>query len=290
LSRYYYEALQFELRSGALGASIKVGEFNTLQDRTALRVDASRDEGRDLRGIFARIATKDGQIMVISAREGQFFANKENPDTVILRLTEGQIVQDGPGIKSPRVLTFATHDLPIDLPRIEQFRSRGDRDREYLLPELLRIGWSKDSTEAARYQSIASLNFRLVEVAMMFLLPLLAVALAVPPKRSSSALGVFLSIVMVVAYHKVNEYGQDISSLGRVDPTLALWGPFVLFAALIMTMFRQIAYVPGGQPIGGLETAFTKAARAGLRLFAARAPKVPMLNRVQAAEGGSGVA
>jgi lipopolysaccharide export system permease protein len=288
LSRYYYEQLQFDLRSGALGASIKVGEFNTLQDRTALRVDASRDDGRELRGIFARIATANGQVLVISAREGQFFANKENPDTVILRLTEGQIVQDGPGITSPRVLTFAMHDLPIDLPRIEQFRGRGERDREYFLPELLRIGWSKDSSSAARYQSIASLNFRLVEVAMMFLLPLLAVALAVPPKRSSSALGVFLSIVMVVAYHKVNEYGQDISSLGRVDPTLALWGPFVLFAALIATMFRQLAYVPGGQPIGGLESAFTKAARAVMRLFAARAPKVPLLSRLQAAEGGSG--
>lgn len=283
LSRYYYEQLQFDLRSGALGASIKVGEFNTLQDRTALRVDASRDEGRDLRGIFARIASKDGQVLVISAREGQFFANKENPDTVILRLSEGQIVQDGPGINSPRVLTFAIHDLPIDLPRIEQFRGRGERDREYLLPELLRIGWSKDSTLEARNQSIASLNYRLVEVAMMFLLPLLAVSLAVPPKRSSSALGVFVSIVMVVAYHKVNEYGQDIASLGRVDPTLALWGPFVLFAALILWMYRQLAYVPGGQPIGGLETGFAKISRAVMKLFAKRTPRA-------AAVGATGTA
>ncbi len=273
LSRYYYEQLQFDLRSGALGASIKVGEFNTLQDRTALRVDASRDEGRDLRGIFARIASKDGQVLVISAREGQFFANKENPDTVILRLSEGQIVQDGPGITSPRVLTFATHDLPIDLPKIEQFRSRGEIDREYFLPELLRIGWSKDASKLARAQSIANLNYRLVEVAMMFLLPLLAVALAVPPKRSSSALGVFLSIVMVVAYHKVNEYGQDVSSLGRVDPTLALWGPFVLFSALIVSMYWRLAYVPGGQPIGALETGFAKIARSVMKLFAARQPR-----------------
>ena len=33
LARYYYEQLDFELRSGALGASIKVGEFTTLQDK-----------------------------------------------------------------------------------------------------------------------------------------------------------------------------------------------------------------------------------------------------------------
>ncbi len=270
LSRYYYEQLQFDLQSGALGASIKVGEFTTLQGRTALRVEASRDEGRDLQGIFARIASAKGQILSISAREGRFFASKENPNTVILRLMDGQIVQDGPELKSPRVLAFATHDLPIDLPKIEQFRRRGDKDREYFLPELLQIGWNKSSSIEARNQSLASLNFRLVEVAMMFLLPLLAVALAVPPKRSSSALGVFISIVMVVAYHKVNEYGQDIASLGLVDPVLALWGPFVLFAALIMWLYWRLAYVPGGQPIGGLEAIFAKIAGAFKRMLAAR--------------------
>ena len=39
LARYYYEQLQFELHSGALGASIKVGEFTTLKDRMALRIE-----------------------------------------------------------------------------------------------------------------------------------------------------------------------------------------------------------------------------------------------------------
>ncbi len=270
ISRYYYEELQFQLRSGALGASIKVGEFNSLQDRTALRVESSRDQGRRLEGIFARIADEKGQTLVISAREGQFFAARENPDTVILRLTDGQIVQQSPTLPNPRVLTFVSHDLPIDLPKIEQFRQRGVRDQEYFLPELLRIGWSNQSTAQMRYKSVANLNYRLVEVAMMFLLPLLAVALAVPPKRSSSALGVFVSIVMVVAYHKVNEYGQDVSSLGHVDPTLALWGPFTAFALLIMAMYRQLAYVPGGQPIGGLDAAVAKTAKALVGLFAAR--------------------
>jgi lipopolysaccharide export system permease protein len=58
---------------------------------------------------------------------------------------------------------------------------------------------------------------------------------------------------MVVAYHKVNEYGQSVAALGRMDPLLALWGPFALFAVLIGWMYWRIAYVPGGQPIGALE-------------------------------------
>jgi len=84
---------------------------------------------------------------------------------------------------------------------------------------------------------------------------------------------VFVSIMMVVAYHKVNEYGQDVSSLGRIDPTLALWGPFVLFAALIVAMYWRLADVPGGQPIGALETGFAKITRAVMKLFAARRPR-----------------
>jgi lipopolysaccharide export system permease protein len=252
LSRYYYEQLQFDLRSGALGASIKVGEFTTLQDKLALRIEESREEGRQLIGIFARVASKEGQVLSISAREGRFLALKDNPDTIVLRLTDGQIVQDSPGQK-PRVLSFSRHDLPIDLPAVEQFRQRGGKEREYFLPELLRISWSDRASEKLRNESSASLNFRLVEVAMMLLLPLLAVALAIPPKRSTSALGLFLSIVMVVAYHKVNEYGAAVSALGRVSPIIALWVPFVLFAALILWMYWRVAYVPGGQPIGALE-------------------------------------
>lgn len=271
VSRYYYEQMEYELRSGALGASIKVGEFTTIADRMALRIEESEDDGRKLIGIFARVANAKGQVLSISAREGAFLATRDNPDTIILRLTEGTIIQDtGPkeGGATPRVLSFSRHDLPIDLPAMEKFRARGDATREYILPELLRIGWSRDAAPNERDASVASFNFRLVEIVMMFLMPLLAVALAIPPKRSTSALGVFVSIVMVVAYHKINQYGEDVASLGRLDPVLALWVPFVLFAALIIWMYYRVAYVPGGQAIGALETGFAKLSKRIRKLFA----------------------
>jgi lipopolysaccharide export system permease protein len=259
LSRYYYEQTEFQLRSGALGASIKVGEFTTLKDKMALRVEESRDGGRELVGIFARIANDKGQVLSISAREGQFLASAESRDTIVLRLVDGSILQEGKKT-APRVLSFSQHDLPIDLPKIEAFRARGGKEREYILPELLKIGWSDQVDENIRNPIQASFNYRLVEVVMMILLPLLAVALAIPPKRSSSALGVFLSIVMVVAYHKVNQYGEDVAALGRIDPVIALWGPFLIFAALILWMYYRVAYVPGGQAIGALESVFAKLA------------------------------
>jgi lipopolysaccharide export system permease protein len=254
---YYYDELQYQLRSGALGASIKVGEFTTLQDRMALRIEKSEDNGTRLIGIFARFADEKGQVLSISAREGRFLANKEDRDTIILHLEDGTIIQDVKG-STPRVLSFSQHDLPIDLPKIEQFRQRGGTDKEYILPELLRIGWAGDSSREVRNTTQANFNYRMVEVVMMLFLPLLAVALAIPPKRSTSSLGVFVSIVMVVAYHKINDYGQSVAALGRVSPTIALWGPFAIFALIILWMYYRVAFVPGAQAIGTLETAFAK--------------------------------
>lgn len=261
LARYSYEQLDFELRSGALGAAIRVGEFTTLEDRVALRIEESRDEGRQLIGIFARVANDKGQVLSISAREGRFLANSEDRNTIILRLSDGTIVQDMPG-ETPRVLSFSRHDLPIDLPQIESFRERGGEAREYLLPELFELGWKEDNVAASeRVAGQAAFSYRMVEVVMMLMLPLLAVALGIPPKRSTSALGVFVSIVLVVAYHKINQYAEDVAALGRIDPVLALWGPFVVFALLIAWMYYRVAFVPGGQAIGALEAGYAKAIR-----------------------------
>ncbi|ANU08773.1 LptF/LptG family permease [Paraurantiacibacter namhicola] len=274
LARYTYSELEYELQSGALGASIKVGEFVSLEDQIALRIEASEDEGRELRGIFVRLGASDGQVLSISAREGRFLANREDRNTIILRLADGTIIHDDPG-QVPRVLSFSQHDLPIDLPAIERFRERGqvgDR-REFILPELVRVGWADSTTEVERDATLANLNFRLVEVVMMFLLPLLAVALAIPPKRSTSALGVFVAIVMVVAYHKINQYGEGVAELGRVNPYLALWGPFVVFAGIIVWMYHQVAHVPGGQAIGALEAFYGKTAKRLGRLLKRGRPR-----------------
>lgn len=256
-ARYAYEELGFELRSGALGASIKVGEFTKLGDRMTMRIEESRNGGRELSGIFVRADSKDGSNVSVTAEQGRFMAT-DDPDTIILRLTNGTLVHNAPNYKTPRILSFSNHDLPIDLPRIEAFRSRGGKDREYTIPELVRLGGDATRPAQERLQSRANFHFRMVEVVMMLLMPLLAVALAVPPKRSTSALGIFLSIVMIVTYHKVNEYGEDIGGLGIIDPIIALWVPFAFFSALIFWMYYTVAHVPGGQPIGALEKLLAK--------------------------------
>lgn len=258
-ARYAYEGLRFELRSGALGASIKVGEFTRLGDRMTIRIEQSLDDGARLNGIFVQATPRPGNTVSVSAASGQFLRT-DDPDVIIFRLTNGTLVHNAPGYVAPRVLTFTSHDLPIDLPRFESFRPRGERNLERTLPELAVLGRDDRQSEQIRDTSRSAFHFRLAEVATMFLLPLLALALGIPPKRSTSALGVFLSIVMIVTYHKINQYAEAVGGLGRIDPLIALWIPFAIFAGLVCWMFYTVAYVPGGQPIGALERVFSKIA------------------------------
>ena len=143
-ARYRYERLKFELRTGALGASIKVGEFTHLGKRMTLRVEESHDEGRALSGIFVQALSGKGDWVGISADRGRFLASPD-PDTIVFRLSNGVLIHNRPDFASPRVLTFTSHDLPIDLPKFETFRHRGEQNLELTLPELARLGRDKSS-------------------------------------------------------------------------------------------------------------------------------------------------
>ncbi|MEP7315767.1 MAG: LPS export ABC transporter permease LptF, partial [Sphingomicrobium sp.] len=68
-------------------------------------------------------------------------------------------------------------------------------------------------------------------------------------------------IVMVVTYHKINQYAAQMGAQGQLDPILALWLPFLFFAILIAWMYHVLAHRPGGQPIGALERGAARAAK-----------------------------
>ena len=261
-TRYRYEGLQFDLSSGALGAAIKVGEFNHLGKRLTLRIDRSENKGTQLHGIFVQSDDARGMSVAATAEHGRFLST-DDPNVILFRLTKGRLIQDSPRFTTPRTLAFDSYDLPVSLPAIDQFRGRGGTDwEEFYLTELWRIGYGGEGkTHLQRMGAEARFSSRLVEVMMMLMLPLLAIALAVPPKRSSSGLGIFIAILIVVAYHKVNQYAEQAAAAGRLNPTLGLWVPLVLLAGLIYWMYHVLAHRPGGQPIGALERFFSVIAK-----------------------------
>ncbi|HET7408939.1 MAG TPA: LPS export ABC transporter permease LptF [Paracoccaceae bacterium] len=269
VTRYAYEGLEFELRSGALGASIRVGEFVTVAEGTTLRVEESRDGGSDLRGIFLNTRSEDGRSATAAAESGTFLST-DDPDIILLRLREGTLVHDGPNQPEPRVLAFENYDLAVPLPQIDVFRARGAEgdDAELTITELYRsMSGTPASATAVEREIEANFHRRLVQIVVPFVIPLLAISLAVPPKRSGSALGVFAALIILVVYNEISESAERAGASGEAPIVLSQWAAFAAFTAVCVWFFYVLAYRPAGQPIGMLETAARKLGRPVRALF-----------------------
>ncbi|MEM8798839.1 MAG: LPS export ABC transporter permease LptF [Pseudomonadota bacterium] len=252
ISVYAYEELRFDLRTGALGASIRVGEFTQIGDKVTIRIDESRNNGQELLRIFAQTQNAAGEDLVITAARGAFLAT-ENRDTILLRLFDGTLANVSTKNPTPRILTFTVHDFPIDLPPFKTFRKRGERHLEMTLPELWQAQDDPNYTKPEQQSIIANLHFRLVHMLILPVLPLLALAMSIPRKRSASALNVFAGVTILVVYNEITELGEAANAHAETPVWLSIWLPYLIFAATSARLFWITAFVPGGRPLKYLD-------------------------------------
>lgn len=248
-SRYTYQGLVFDIRSGALGASIKAGEFTNLGDGLTLRIEESRDSGRELIDIFAQKESADGRIQAISAKKGNFFIS---PDKryMILRLFDGTLIDLDITQSRPSIVNFDMHDLPLAVPNFASFRGRGEEAKEMTIIELWDARGEDDPAITAMIHS------RTARALSILIVPFLAVPLGLVAKRSGKALGITVGVVILLIYHKLLEFGLGFSATGDISPWVSIWLPTLLFILLTARLYYIGAYKVGGLPLRRIEIIF----------------------------------
>jgi lipopolysaccharide export system permease protein len=245
LSLYQYDNLGFQAKVGAFGIPLHVGEFNQLTDKIMLRLNGFDDVRGKMDGIFIRVAGNKADEAVFSARTGEFVKSPES-DRMILRLHHGQIVRVGTAFAGTSALDFDRYDLTIQMPAIQGFRARGEREVEMTLPELFAA--RADMSRPARLRRLADgeAQRRIILALLPFALPFLALALAKPPQRTSSALGVVVGVVLIVLMLKSLDIGVRATAFPAAP---MLWGAFAAFCALTARLFYIHACMPGRHPL-----------------------------------------
>ena len=259
-SLYAYEELIFDVRSGALGAAIKSNEFTNLGDGLTLRIEESQNSGRELIDIFAQKEDADGHIFSVSAKKGSFFASPDQK-YIILRLFDGSLIDFDASQDRPRILNFDMHDLPLEVPMFEQFRSRGDEANEMTYVEL----W--DRRNEGNTAITATLHSRAARALSILIVPFLAVPLGLVAKRSGRALGISVGVFILLLYHKVLEFGLDFAAEGSLDPLLSIWFPTAIFMGVTARLYYVGAYQVGGVPLRNLELVSEVITEAVVKIF-----------------------
>ena len=245
-SQYNYKGLEFDLRSGALGASIRVGEFVEVGDEITLLVEESHDSGADLRGIFMERKNDNGSI-AITAERGGFFSTGDD-QTILLRLFNGRLVDLNEKQNKPRVLSFDRQDLKIKLPSRDGFRSRGGQELEMTLPELFEQSENSVNTVSERAAFNGNFHWRIMHSLTFFIIPFLAIPMGITNKRTGRGSGLAIGLSLLIVYNEFME-GMETAIKGGASPYATIWVLYGAFALLSLFFFRIAAYRTGGEPL-----------------------------------------
>ncbi|WP_374764669.1 LPS export ABC transporter permease LptF [Yunchengibacter salinarum] len=256
-SRYAYRGLVFDLRSGALGASIRVGEFVEVGDNMVLRIEESRNQGADLYGVFLERRDERGS-MSVTAERGGFYAT-DNDQTVLLRLFNGMLVDLNESQEKPRVLTFDEQDLAIDLPTSTPFRSRGGEEREITLPELMQMKDDPTLSDGRRNAFEAQFHWRLMHSITFLILPFLAAPMGLTNKRTGRSTGLVVGLGLLIVYNEVME-GMETAVAAGISPYLSIWALFTGFALLSLFFYHVAAHRAGGDPLAWVNASWNMVA------------------------------
>jgi lipopolysaccharide export system permease protein len=141
------------------------------------------------------------------------------------------------------------HDLPIPLPKIAAFRARGGRELEFTLPELYANSQNSALSPKVMQSSAANFYRRLVQSLILLILPPLALAMAIPPKRTSNATGLFFGLASLITYNELSEFAERTGAAGGGSPLLLQGIAFIIYALFCFWMFSLLAYRVAGQPL-----------------------------------------
>jgi lipopolysaccharide export system permease protein len=250
------DALGQALRSGELGVAIAAGEFLRPSEGTTLHVAR-----------IDRTTNSFEQIMVQSKGLTMFAksatAINTGSNVIILKLEKGQIVhEDGEG--KMKVATFEQLKLPLSSrDEAADGQSVHNQNSRLNLNELATLAGGKQGSEG-RLGARATLASRAGLALLVLLLPFIALTLAIPPKRGTTAFGIGLGVVLIVTYVQMSDAIGNRAT--EASPLLSAFLLF-LFAVLALLLFQIHRASGGGYVEGKLQRIFAPASNFLARLF-----------------------
>jgi lipopolysaccharide export system permease protein len=230
-ARYAYRALKNSVAEASLNAAVREGTFIQADGLTFFAEGSVAGEnGLQLSKVFVYEEASDGASIVTTGTQGLLGQTGEDTGT-LLKLKDGvraELPADG---GDARTLTFTDLSWPVATGEVAEFRPRGRDQRELTLPELWSAQPSADDRPSAA-EIAAELNSRLVIIATVPLLPLLAASLALVGRpRSERRAALFIGLAILIIYYETLSFGESLAKDDLLSPAVALWLPFLCLAA-----------------------------------------------------------
>jgi lipopolysaccharide export system permease protein len=249
-AHYAYRALKHTVAQASLSAAVLEGTFIEADGLTFFAEGAVfGPNGLELDKVFVHQEGEEGETIVVTGRNGLLARNAVDGRPV-LTLEQGvraEIAADGTGANA---LSFSDLSWPVDTGN-EAFRARGRDQNELTLNELwaARQHATPESKPSAA-EIAAELHKRLVLIASVPLLPLLAAPLALAGPVRSRRGGVAVGLLLLIIYYEALNFGDALAKRELLAPELGLWLPFT--ALLVGVGYLLTRALLGQRPVTAL--------------------------------------
>ena len=250
VGRYNYRQLEHVVKQQSFTAVLREGTFTKVGNRTFFA-------GTELEGsaigpifIYENVINNRGEDIgtrVTTANEGQLIIREETQEPV-LQLAAGQTYKVEANRQLSGDLSFESSAVAGGVD-VNQFRSRGEDEREMTSIELLK------NHDGAMFDSIdqntndAALHLRIARAVLLIILPFIAVPFGLNYGRNPSSAGIFIGVVLLVSLQKALEFAQSMGASGAIPPWSGIWGIIALLALFAFYIFRKSAYKMGQPPL-----------------------------------------
>ncbi len=226
-ARHGYRSFKHAVTHASLALSVKEDAFIQVDDVTFFVTDTfEQDERLWLSKVFIHRQGQDGQSIVTTAERGVLVKLPDDGGSALVLLDGRRIEPTEPG-EPDKTTVFDELHWPIG-DGDERYGPRGRDRRELTLDELWDLrGKPSKKPEPAEIDS--ELQLRLVIIATIPVLPLLAAPLAIGGVRTSRGHGIALGLLVLIAYHELLAQGDAAASRDMVAPWIGLWLPFAVF-------------------------------------------------------------
>jgi lipopolysaccharide export system permease protein len=249
-AHYAYRALKHTVAQASLNAAVLEGTFIQADGLTFFAEAATfSPKGLELSKVFVYQKGENGETVVVTGRNGSLArgAADGRPVLMLEKGVRAEIAADG---SSAGALSFGDLSWPVDT-ETEAFRDRGRDQKELTLTELWQA--RRDATPASKPSAAeiaAELHSRLVQIASVPLLPLLAAPLALAGPVRSRRSGIVIGLLIIIVYYEALNFGDAMVKRELLHPAIALWLPFALFLVGTGHLLRRT--LQGRHPVRGI--------------------------------------
>ena len=140
--------------------------------------------------------------------------------------------------KVQQLFSFEKQILHISLTQ-RQLRVSHDTPDEMTIPELIdAIKMKKQTGESAGWHEM-TLHMRFAVPWACLIFSLLGAALGSRPQRSSSSVGLGMSVIIIFAYYVILSFSSAFGENGKMHPALAAWSANIIFIFVSQKLCRR---------------------------------------------------